>query len=653
MDLNFDWQCENFNLGVLKYWTGYADEAECVVSAGNGWKIEREGDDNTFSLAYYNSRLSLGFTLKIEKGKDQVRITLPKSFIREDSENHFGSMLFLPDFAMHHEGDEGYFIIPQQSGVISRFSGKHDAVHRIGVYGNGLSECNMPIFGVNTPDALYCAVLGPGNCDAAIEVATARGSHKRYSIAFRWFFRYELNVRRQNYPIVCEDFLLVLKRLEHNELSPAAQLAGYYRDLRISRGEIEPMSERMKRYPALVNALKSPEIRIRLAVKWPFPCEVLHQTPENEPEVHVFCTFDDCKKIIDHFKAAGIEHLNICLVGWAAKGHDGRYPQILPVEEKLGGESKLRELIKYSQDAGYFITAHDNHCDAYEISEDPIDEILIHSQEEFPVMDAPWGGGQSYKICPKAMYETYTPRNYEIIRELGFYGTHFTDCLSTVGLTVCWNKKHPITKSQCAEWRRKILTMAKEKMGSIECEGCFDFAAGVLDRCFYIQTDSGAADQPLMQRDYVDEIVPLYEMTYHGILIYNIFRGSTNPMPGCGEYLQNLAYGGMPSYYFYNRFSTKYWDKDGRPLGNGKDFQDFSMYDLENEAKAVRRSEIDFVEQLGDLQLLYFTDYRKLSDDVSCTIYSDGTRVYVNRGKTDASADGVTVPANGFVRVKK
>ena len=101
--------------------------------------------------------------------------------------------------------------------------------------------------------------------------------------------------------------------------SPAAQLAGYYRDLRIARGEIEPMSERMKRYPALVNALKSPEIRIRLAVKWPFPCEVLHQTPENEPEVHVFCTFDDCKKIIDQFKAAGIEHLNICLVGWAVQ----------------------------------------------------------------------------------------------------------------------------------------------------------------------------------------------------------------------------------------------------------------------------------------------------------------------------------------------
>ena len=66
MDLNFDWLSENFNLGVLKYWTGYADEAECVVSSGNGWKIEREGDDNNFSLAYYNSGLSLGFTQPIE-----------------------------------------------------------------------------------------------------------------------------------------------------------------------------------------------------------------------------------------------------------------------------------------------------------------------------------------------------------------------------------------------------------------------------------------------------------------------------------------------------------------------------------------------------------------------------------------------------------
>lgn len=651
MNFDFDWLSPSFTLGRLSYWTGYADCAESVVSHGNGWDITRSGSDDNFIVNCYNSDLALGFELLVEKSKDQLKITLPRKSLKEDWNNRFGSLLFLPDFADHHEGDDGYFIIPQQSGVITRFSGKRNAVYRIGVYGSGISECNMPIFGVNTPDALWSAVLSPGNCDAEIELGTAQGDKKKYSIAFRWIFRHEFNVRRQTFPIVCEDFVLLLNRLEHSELSPAARLAKHYRELRIARKEIEPMAERVRRYPALANALKSPEIRIRLAVKWPFPCEVLHQTPENEPDVHVFCSFDDCKKIIDEFKRAGVKHLNICLVGWAAKGHDGRYPQILPVEETLGGEAKLRELIKYSQDAGYFITAHDNHCDAYEISEDPIDDILVRTQEGYPCKDAPWGGGQAYAICPEAMYNTYSQRNYEIIRQLGFFGTHFTDCLSTLGLRVCWDENHPLNKADAARWRTKILALAKEKMGSIECEGCFDFAAGVLDRCFYIQTDSGRAGEPLMRRDYVDEIVPLYEMTYHGILIYNIFRWAINSNPDMWAYWQNLAFGGMPSFYFYSRFSTKNWDKDGRPVTVDPEQVDFSLYDLDKEADIVRRSEIDFVEKLGDLQLAFFVDYLKITDDVSCSIYSDGSRVYVNRGENAWSNGDITVNAKSFVRI--
>ena len=78
---------------------------------------------------------------------------------------------------------------------------------------------------------------------------------------------------------------------------------------------------------------------------------------------------------------------------------------------------------------------------------------------------------------------------------------------------------------------------------------------------------------------------------------------------------------------------------------------DFSLYDLENEAAAVRQSEKDFVEQLGDLQLKYFVDYRRLSDDVSCSVYADGTKVYVNRGDSEAVFDDIAVPARSFVRV--
>ena len=48
----------------------------------------------------------------------------------------------------------------------------------------------------------------------------------------------------------------------------------------------------------------------------------------------------------------------------------------MPVEEAFGGEASLRNLIRNVQEAGYTISAHDNHYDAYTISEDKFDDLL-------------------------------------------------------------------------------------------------------------------------------------------------------------------------------------------------------------------------------------------------------------------------------------
>lgn len=648
-----NWNAAETRFAILSYWTGYATEAASSVSRQNGWETVRIGNDTAFTLHFKHELLKLSFDFEVEEHGDHVTIRLPKESMKEPGPNKFGSMLILPDLLLHHEGDRGFYILPQQSGVISNFCGKQEMVHKIGIYGSGMSECNMPILAMDEPDSVFCAILGPGECDAALELATAQGRDKEYRLAFRLFFRYEFNVRRQDYPMINEDFRLTLAEIPHDGRHPAAQLAEYYRNWRIAKGDIKPLSERVKTSPELTNAVKSPEVRIRLAVKWPFPMPVVNQTPENEPEVHVFCNFEQVKKMVDAFKAAGVEHLNICLVGWAAKGHDGRYPQILPVEETLGGEAKLRELIAYTQKAGYFITAHDNHCDAYGISEDPIEDLLVLSQEDTPLKDGIWGGGQSWKSCPEAMYKTYSERNYQIIRDLGFRGTHFTDCLSTIGLSLCWSKKHPATKSQTAYWRRKILALAKEKIGSIECEGCFDFAASVLDRCFYIQSDGGRPNNYLCSQDYVDQIVPLYEMTYHGILLYNVYGESINSLRGSYSYLLNLAYGGMPSFYFYRHFATRNWNSDGTPVDGRFETRDFYFGKIEEEAGQIREAEEDFVGKLGDLQYSFIRDFQKLSDTVSRTDYSDGSSVYVNFGSADSEVDGVTVPAAGYFLKRK
>ena len=48
-------------------------------------------------------------------------------------------------------------------------------------------------------------------------------------------------------------------------------------------------------------------------------------------------------KEIKEFKSQGIDKAEFCLVGWNVSGHDGRFPQLSPVEERLGGEKKLRK----------------------------------------------------------------------------------------------------------------------------------------------------------------------------------------------------------------------------------------------------------------------------------------------------------------------
>ena len=639
---------EGSPLAIVKYWSNYADSAEIPVSGENGWEILRSGTEEREIFACSHPGLGFQFELHCSALPDGFELFLPRESLKE-TYNRWHSIRLLPDLCRTHEGAEGYYLLPQQSGVLSRFRNKRSAVYEIGIYGNGLSECNMPVYGMSDGKTLLGVILREGYCDALLHLETARGAHRTYRLAPVFQLRYELSVRRQNMPMVNDEIRIRVRRRPLNGRSGAAVLAELYREERIAAGEIVPLKTRAAENPVLAEALRSPEIRIRMGSKWPFPTEVMEQTPENEPSVHAFCTFRQVESIVDECRKQGLEHANFCLVGWAAKGHDGRYPQILPVEESFGGETALRSLIRHTRSAGYTISAHDNHYDAYSISEDPFDTLLIRTQEGFPIKDGVWSGGQAWLLCPEAMRKTYSLRNLQAIHDLGFRGVHFTDCLTSTGLRVCWDPVHPNTKTGMARWRTDILRTAKEIFGGVQCEGPFDFAAGVLDRVLYIDTaDDGSG---LSARDYVDEIVPLYEMVYHGILLYNLTGESINALPGSDQYLRNLSFGGMPFFYFYRHFATKnYLPGTNTPVPGRFETADFTLDNLEAEIAAVKQAADDYIGTLGDLQLCRITEFTRLSETLTRTDYSGGESVYVNFGTSPVEIDGVTVPPRSFAR---
>ena len=46
------------------------------------------------------------------------------------------------------------------------------------------------------------------------------------------------------------------------------------------------------------------------------------------------------------------------------------------------------------------------------------------------------------------------------------------------------------------------------------------------------------------------------------------------------------------------------------------------------------------------------TNHVTLEDGLTCTMYADGTRVYVNYNYMDKTADGKTIPARDYVVVR-
>lgn len=144
-------------------------------------------------------------------------------------------------------------------------------------------------------------------------------------------------------------------------------MAKIYRRWQLGRGEVRPLKARIKTNKHLEYACKSVFVKISIAAKYNKD-KIEHQTPDNEPPLHIFCTFDTSMEIMRNLKAAGIDNVQICYTGWITKGHDGRALQFFPVEEAVGGEEKMREAVALGKSLGYQMTCHTAYTGAFTTS---------------------------------------------------------------------------------------------------------------------------------------------------------------------------------------------------------------------------------------------------------------------------------------------
>ena len=425
-----------------------------------------------------------------------------------------------------------------------------------------------------------------------------------------------------------EDILIVYHKMPYATYS---DMARKYRKYQMEVKGCRPLKERAAERDVLREAADCIELRIRMGWK-PQPTPVRRQTVENEPPMKVACDIATLNKIVDKMKEKRVNKAEICLVGWAVGGHDGRFPQHYPCDPRFGMDEELRAFIRKAQSYGYLVTCHSNSKGAYEIANNYDKNLLtMHigkSGEPEPWLRTDYAkdglqGGDPWHLCAKPAYEHYARTDFPVIRGYGFKGLHYVDELTACAPIKCRSKEHPTSRQEALEYYKKIAELSTELFGGFQSEAWFDFMNEYVDYVLYTSSLSQVSKEinPLF-----DKQIPFWSVTYHGIVMANATSKTVNyPIKTTADRLKFVEYGGRPVMYINSKFCGRDW------MGV-EDLYSDSDEAIERCGNAIKEA-ADEYDSLKYLQYEFIDNHEEIYDGVFRITYSDGTIITVDYNK--------------------
>jgi len=542
-----------------------------------------------------------------------VRFVWPKEKVPAD----FKSVIVTPDFATAKKGEDGYWVSPDNTYGTYRLDS--------GSFSQG-GHVFMPMFGMKTSRSTYCAIVTGMPYSFGLKVVARDGVYSQSAV-----FSAAKDIE------LYEDIAIDYHFLKGDDADYSG-IARCYRKYQLDRGAAVPLAEKIKTNPVLAYAVTNMEVRIRQAWK-PVPSPVMEQVTRNEPPVKPVVTFDRVKEIVDECIRQGVSGAEFCLVGWNVGGHDGRFPQIFPVEPSLGGEEKLKEAIAYTQSKGYQIVGHSSFRDCYMIADTWDSEYVVEKNPDGTLKRAKttWGGGRLYTMCPQRAYERFCPKQCAEMKTLGFKGMFYVDVTTSRSLFPCPDSRHRLNNGQRAVWENSILRELSDTFGGAASEGAFDFCARTCESALTVQWVK-PFNPP--SNALIDGYIPLWQLVYHGIIVSTPFRTMINcpANPDRRYALKLVEFGGRPTFYWHSWFVT------GRPPSMGTwDLEATTDEKMRQGVKWMKEGFAEFMRR-NTLQLAFMDRHEMLEKDLARITYSNGTKIYVNYCGKQKTVDGITIP---------
>lgn len=426
-------------------------------------------------------------------------------------------------------------------------------------------------------------------------------------------------------------------------------VARAYRKFQLTEGGCRTIKDRLN--PELDYLCDAIVVRIQTHAAKPIPetadgiTKKFFKAGEELPVV-VHMPFALCEEYLQAFKDAGIDKLSFCSAGWQNGGYDGRQPWHFPVCAEAGGEEAYRRLIEKARKLGYQFALHATNTDGYMCSPKWDEDWVCKFRGGELYQGGLWAGGQCYWVCQKCAWERWLPQEMKMMADLGIRGPHYIDVYSATYPIPCGDRKHPCTSEDIAAYQNRILQHGRDLMGASGSESGYDHVARSIDYINYVERDLKNLHEG-RHNALVTDVYPLWELVYHGIILYTSDRLCQNHTRG--KCLYKLEKSGDPRWMEGDGIEDPYAalkiiEFGGRPI-----FYTYKFADVPR----IRKAWDEFV-PVRHLQRELMTSHREIAPQVFETAYANGERTVCNYNALPYRiSDGRTVEPMSYVLFSK
>ncbi|HRZ99576.1 MAG TPA: DUF5696 domain-containing protein [Candidatus Paceibacterota bacterium] len=320
-------------------------------------------------------------------------------------------------------------------------------------------------------------------------------------------------------------------------------LAKRYRRYCVTTGRWVSLQEKIARNPLVGRVIGAPVVHT--SILYHIQPESSYYQKDNPAHNHQWVSFAERADQLRALAAQGITNAYVHLDGWGFRGYDNLHPDVLPPCPEAGGWAGMRQFAEKCDQLGFLFAIHDQYRDFYLDAASYQERHTITDEQGHRPLHSTWYGGKQSVLCP-SLAPGHVRKNHGALLAQGIkLRGAYLDVFSVVPPDECWQTEHPVTRTDCLQYRGECLNYVRSYGGIVSSEEPSEWSIPYLDLVHH----GPYALNPNPGKGPAFGIpVPLFNLVFHDALFipWSLDRGAWGiPEKDLG-FLHALMNGGMP-----------------------------------------------------------------------------------------------------------